>query len=128
MPVSSTENTFLNSAEIDESVIETASLNAQTGTTYTLALSDRGQVVTMNNASANTVTIPANSAVAFDVGSVVVIYQIGAGTTSVTGDTGVTVNGVSAGGGDISGQYKAASLIKTGTDSWIISGEIGAIA
>lgn len=128
MPVSATENTFLTSDIINETSVETASINEQTGLTYTLALSDRGQVVAMNNASANTVTVPTNSAVAFDVGSVVVIYQTGAGLTTVTGDTGVTINGVSAGSGDITDQYKAVSLLKIATDSWIITGEVGAIA
>jgi len=107
-----------------EDEVETATLNAQTGTSYTLALSDRGQIVTMDNASANTVTVPTNASVAFDTGSVITVIRKGAGVTTITGDTGVTVNGVSAGSLDISPQYQAASLLKVATDTWIVSGAI----
>lgn len=107
-----------------EDAVETAAVNAQTGTAYTLALTDRGQVVTMDNASANTVTVPTNGTVAFDIGSVVNIVQIGAGVTTITGATGVTVNGTSGGSISISAQYQGASLLQVATDVWIASGAI----
>ena len=96
--------------------------NAQTGTSYTLALTDR--VVTMDNASANTLTIPTNASVAFPTGSPLLVYMIGAGTTTIQGATGVTVNGTSGGSVDIQNQYQAAGLYKIGTDTWIVSGDI----
>ena len=102
--------------------VETADINAQTGTTYTLVIGDRGQVVTMNNANANTVTIPTNASVAFDIGSVVTVIQIGAGVTTIAGATGVTVNGTSAGSVSISAQYQGVSLLNIATDTWIASG------
>ena len=46
-----------------------AILNAQTGTTYTLVIGDAGKTVTMDNASAMTLTIPANASVAFPIGT-----------------------------------------------------------
>lgn len=104
--------------------VETTTISAQTGTTYTLVIGDRGQTVTMDNASANTLTIPTNASVAFDVGSVVVVIQKGAGVTTITGDTGVTVNGTSAGSVAISAQYQGVSLLKVATDTWIASGAI----
>lgn len=102
--------------------------NAQIGTTYTGVLADASKVVTMNNASANTFTIPTNASVAYATGTVIVIQQIGAGTTTVTGDTGVTVNGVSAGSGDLSAQWSAVSLLKTATNTWLAMGDIGTVA
>jgi len=93
-------------------------INAQTGTTYTLALNDN--VVTMSNASANTLTIPTNASVAFPIGTTVTVIQLGAGATTVTGDTGVTVNGVSAGGVAADAQYGGFALIKTASDTWLI--------
>ena len=102
--------------------------NAQTGTTYTLALTDRGLTATMDNAGANTLTIPANAAVAFDIGTVVNVVQIGAGVTTITGDTGVTVNGVSAGSGAINTRYQGVSLLKVATNTWIASGDIATVA
>ena len=52
----------------------------------------------------------------------------GAGTTSVAGDTGVTLNGVSAGSGDISSQYALVSIEKTATNTWRMSGAHGTVA
>ena len=104
--------------------VETADISAQTGTTYTLVIGDRGQIVTISNSSANTVTIPTNASVAFDVGSVVTVIQIGAGVTTIEGATGVTVNGTSAGSVDISAQYQGVSLLKIATDTWVASGAI----
>lgn len=96
-------------------------VNAQTGTTYTLVLTDDHKVVTMDNASANTLTIPTNASVAFPTGSKVDVIMMGAGVTTITGDTGVTVNDVSAGSGDLA-QYGAASLVKLATDEWVAIG------
>jgi len=105
-----------------------ASPNAQTGTTYTLVLGDANDEVTMSNASANTLTIPPNSAVAFPVGAAICVSQLGAGATSIAGDTGVTVNGVSAGTGTILTQYGGVSLLKIATDTWLMQGAHGGVA
>lgn len=117
------------SLEVGEDVAaHTPSINAQTGTSYTGVLSDEGKVVTMDNASANTFTIPANSSVAYPTGTIINVIQKGAGTTTIAGDTGVTLNGVSAGSGDVGNQYGAVALIKIATDTWIASGNIGTVA
>ncbi len=94
--------------------------NTQTGTTYTLVLSDASKTVTMNNASAQTLTIPLNSSVAFSTNTIINVLQLGAGVTTIAGATGVTVNGVSAGSYDITSQYGGTCLIKTATDTWIV--------
>lgn len=102
--------------------------NAQTGTSYTLALTDAAHFVTMDNGSANTLTIPANATVAFPVGTVIIVGQKGAGTTTIDATTGVTLNGVSGGQGDISAQWATVMLRKTATDTWEAWGSIGAVA
>lgn len=108
--------------------ITTVSGNAQTGTTYTLALTDAAHFVTMDNGSANTLTIPANSSVAFQIGTVITVGQKGAGTTTIDAATGVTLNGVSGGQGDISAQWATVMLRKTATDTWEAWGSIGTVA
>lgn len=113
---------------VTEAQVETTQINAQTGTAYTLGLTDRGQTVTMNNAAANTVTVPTNATAAFEVGSVVSILQLGAGVTSIKGATGVTINGVAAGTGAIGTRWQGASLLKIGTDAWVLSGDVGAVS
>ena len=110
--------------QIDAKQNSLVSINVQTGTAYTLILSDKGKLVTMDNASANTATIPANASVAFGVGTIIDITQLGAGITTVLGDTGVTVNGVSAGSKAITIQYGNAKLTKIATDTWVVQGDI----
>lgn len=98
-------------------------LNAQTGTTYTLVLTDNGRLVTLSNAAAITLTVPLNSSVAFDTGAVINIQQIGAGQVTVSGAAGVTLNGT---GTKTRAQWSAASLIKTATNTWTLIGDITA--
>jgi len=98
-------------------------LNAQTGTTYTLVLTDNGRLVTLSNAAAITLTVPTNASVAFATGAVINIQQIGAGQVTVAGAAGVTVTGT---GTKLRTQYSAAALVKTGTDSWTLIGDLSA--
>lgn len=102
--------------------------NDQGGTSYTLALTDAAHFVTMTNAAANTLTIPANATVAFPVGTVITVGQGGAGTTTIDAAAGVTLNGVSGGAGDVTGQWATVMLRKTATDTWQAWGSIGAVA
>ena len=98
-------------------------LNAQINTTYTLVLTDNGRLVTLSNAAAITLTVPLNSSVAFATGAVINIQQIGAGQVTVAGASGVTVTGT---GTKLRTQYSAAALVKTGTDSWTLIGDLSA--
>ncbi len=104
-------------------------LNAQTGTTYTAASTDQYQVlVTMNNASANDFKIPTNASVAFAVGTVITVMNIGAGLTTISAVTPGTTTVLSGGAVAASptlAQYKSAACIKTGTDAWYVVGAIG---
>lgn len=65
-----------------------SSVNPQTGTAYTLVPADNNNIVTMNNASANVVTIPSGLGSGF----FTTITQIGAGQTSVAAGGGVTLH------------------------------------
>lgn len=120
------------SAKIEDNAVGVehvvGSVNAQTGTTYTLVLEDAFKTVTSSNGSAQTVTIPPNSSVAFAVGDRIDIIMLGAGATSVAGGSGVTVNGVVTGTGIISAQYSAVSCIKLATDTWVLMGNHGGVS
>jgi hypothetical protein len=102
---------------------ETIPLNTQTGTTYTLTANDAGQLVTLTNASAITLTVPTNASVPFAIGTQITIAQSGAGQVTVAGDTGVTVSAADS-FLKLRTQWSAATLIKTGTNSWILIGDI----
>jgi hypothetical protein len=106
------------SAELDN-----LTLNAQTGTTYTLVLTDAHKMVTLSNASAITATIPPNSSVAFDVGDQVNLMQLGAGQVTVAAGSGVTLR--SAGSlVKTSAQYAVATALKIASDEWVLIGNL----
>lgn len=96
-------------------------INAQTGTTYTLALADNGKLITLSNSSAIAVTVPTNATAAFAVGAQVNIQQIGSGQVTISGASGVTINGT---GTKLRTQWSAATLIKTATDTWTMVGDL----
>lgn len=103
-------------------------LNAQTGTTYTAVSTDQYQtLVTMSNASANAFKIPTNASVAFAVGTVITVMNIGAGVCTISAVTSGTTTVLSAGATAASptlAQYKSAACIKTATDTWYVVGAI----
>ena len=92
--------------------------NAQTGTTYTLVLTDASRTVTMNNAAANTMTIPPNSSVAFPTGTRLLVKQVGAGSTTIAAGAGVTISRDAAVTLAIAAAGGYRGLQKTGTDAW----------
>jgi hypothetical protein len=106
----------------------TRNTNDDTTTALTAALTDAGDIVFMNNASANVFTIPTNATVAFAVGDQIDVVMEGVGVTSVTAASGVTLNGVSAGTAVLNGQYMAVTLVKRATDTWIMFGAHAVVA
>ena len=103
-------------------VVSQVAINAQTGTTYTTVLADQSKLVTLTNASAITLTIPANSSVAYPVGTKIDFAQLGAGQVTVAGAGGVTVNATPT--LKFRDQYSAVSCIKTATDTWLLVGDL----
>lgn len=93
---------------LEETVTRTAN--------YTLALDDINKVIPMNGTSL-TVTVPANSSVAFPIGAVVSVYNLAATDVTISGAGGVTVRN-----SGILPQYGEISLRKRATDEWVIAG------
>jgi len=74
---------------------------------YTLVAADNGQVVEMNKATANTLTVPQNI---FTAGQQVLVTQYGAGQTTIAAGSGVTLR--SDGGKlKINTQYSSATIL-----------------
>jgi len=106
----------------DIAAAQLTTVNPQTGTTYTLALTDAGKAVECNNAAAISLTVPPNSTVPFPIGSVVEILQVGAGAVTIVAGAGVTVNTPSS---LVShGQWSTLGLRKRNTDIWVLSGDM----
>lgn len=98
-------------------------INTQTGTGYTLALTDKGYCVEMNNASSNTLTIPPDSSVAFAIGTTLLIRQMGTGNTTIAAGSGVTIRNPHL-TLKLAKQYATVSLHKRGADEWCIDGNM----
>jgi hypothetical protein len=98
--------------------------NAQTGTTYTFVLADAGKMVTSSNGSAQTLTVPPNSSVAFDIGTQIIVQALGAGAATLAQGSGVTIQSKDSNKA-IDGQYAGVTLVKRATDTWSL---IGALA
>ena len=100
--------------------------NPQTGTTYTLALTDNGKLVTLANASPVSVTIPLNSSVALPVGAVIMMAAYDAGAVTIAGAGGVTVvsNGATAASPVIRAQYSSVGAIQTSANNWLVVGDL----
>jgi hypothetical protein len=92
---------------------------------YTLALTDQNDIVEMNVASANNLTIPLNSSVAFPIGTEIQVLQYGAGQTTIVATGGVTTRSKS-GQLKIANQYTGVTLVKVGTDEWYVIGNLTA--
>jgi hypothetical protein len=95
---------------------------------YTAVLANNSQVVTMDNASANTFSIPTNASVAFPIGTQITVFQIGAGQTTInavtSGTTTIQSTGASAAAPKLRARYSAATCVKAGTDLWYVFGDI----
>ncbi len=95
--------------------------NTQTAS-YTLVLTDAFLCIEMNVASANTLTVPPNSSVAFQVGTVIEWYQMGAGQITLTAGAGVTLRNASS--LTSRAQYSSGAIRKRGTDEWVVMGDV----
>jgi hypothetical protein len=118
-PVSTAQQTALD-AKTNKLIVT----NRQTAS-YTLVLGDADKLVEVNNASANNLTIPLNSSVAFATGTQILLAQYGAGQTTIVATSGVTIrsNGAKL---KLNAQYSGATLIKIDTNEWYLFGDITA--
>jgi hypothetical protein len=95
---------------------------------YTAVLANNGQVVTMDNASANTFSIPTNASVAFPIGTQINVLQIGAGQTTIqavtSGTTTIQSTGTTPAAPKLRARYSAATCLKAATDTWYVFGDI----
>jgi hypothetical protein len=97
--------------------------DAETGTTYTLVAGNLNQLVTLDNASPITLTVPPS---VFSAGDVINIAQIGAGQVTLAQGAGVTITstGASASAPKLRARYSAASIICTASNTFLVIGDI----
>jgi hypothetical protein len=95
---------------------------------YTPVLADSYQtLIPMNKATAVNFTIPTDASVAYPIGTVLNILNIGLGAVTIkavtSGTTGVLSAGTVAAQPTLA-QYKAAACIKTAANTWYVVGAI----
>jgi hypothetical protein len=82
----------------------------------------------MSVASANDFLIPTNASVAFPIGSVINVVQIGAGQTTIkavtSGTTTIQSTGATSTAPKCTAQFSAAACIKVATDTWLVVGDL----
>jgi len=88
--------------------------NAITTVTYTAVLLDAGKTVTLSNASAVTLTIPAQASVSWADNTQLNFLNLGAGTVTITPAAGVTINGTPL----TLATSKGGSLVRTASNTW----------
>jgi len=95
----------------------------QTGTTYTLDISDVNKLVTASNASAITVTVPPS---VFSANDVINLQQIGAGQVTFAQGAGVTISstGATSTAPKLRAQFSACSILCTGSNTFTIIGDL----
>jgi hypothetical protein len=102
-------------------LLSEAATSAQSAS-YTLVLADKAKVVEMSVGSANDLTVPLNSSVAFPTGTQIHIVQTGSGQTTVVATGGVTIN--SATTLKLRARWSAATLIKRAENTWVLVGDL----
>jgi hypothetical protein len=99
-------------------------LNAQTGTTYSLVIADATyKLVTCSNVVAITVTVPPSL---FAIGDTINVQQIGAGQVTFAQGAGVTITstGATSAAPNLRAQFSACTVICTASNTFTIVGDL----
>lgn len=98
-------------------------INAQTDD-YQLVIGDAGKLITMNKATAVTLTVPKSATVAFNIGTRILVSQTNTGVVTIAPEDGaITIVSLNS-NTDIAGRYGTAELIKIDTNVWLLFGDL----
>ena len=95
----------------------------------TFAITDANSINILTGSTNRIWTIPANSAVAFALGTIILCQNSGTGDLTITADTGVIIDSIFHAAAATAQSDRVldggtAVLIKTATDTWALSGDI----
>lgn len=105
-----------NFAKVEPSVTDSGALD------YVPTLADR--IILRSRATAQTLTLPTNVAVAIPIGTVLTVIQTGAGTLTIVAPAGGTVNKIAAKALTVSAQHGRVFLTKVSALVWNASGDL----
>ena len=98
-----------------------------TGASATLALTHANRFVKFNNATAQTITIPPQSSVAWPADAQIEGAQWGAGAVTFVAGSGVTLRKSSKITATTAGQYASLGLKRVASDEWLLFGDLGSV-
>lgn len=116
------DNGSVTYAKLAPQTISAYDLNSPSST-YLLG-PQMGRLLTLNSLFAANMPVPVNSTDPVPIGSRVDLVQLGAGQITVVPEAGVTINATP--GRKLRTQYSQATLIKTGTNVWLLVGDLAA--
>jgi hypothetical protein len=99
-------------------------INPQTGSNYTLVLTDDGKLITIDHPDADTLIVPENGTVPFPIGTQITVQGIGVGLTFFKPYSGtVTLTSPDA---KVTQRvrYSTVTLFKRATDTWSLIGDL----
>ena len=98
-----------------------STVRTQSGTTYTLALTDAGDYIQTTSTTAVTITVPLQSSVAWVADTEIYFEQNNTGQITIAGASGVTVN--SSETLKSFARYSVLALKRVASDTWTLTGE-----
>jgi hypothetical protein len=98
--------------------------NTEAVANYIINRMDSGTIIEMNYPTDNTVTIPNDPT--FPINGVIMLRQMGVGTTTVIAGSGITLRNPH-GTAKLYGQYASAFLQKRGTSEWCLEGNLSEV-
>lgn len=97
-------------------------LSRTTSAATTLTQNDRGKHVTMNGGTTRVVTVPADSADSFPIGSTVSIVNLGSVNMTISSSDTLILGGTAVTGSRTLAPNGIATLLKVMVTTWIVSG------
>ena len=98
-----------------------SAVRTQSGTTYTLALTDAGDYIQTTSSTAVTITVPPQSSVTWAADTEIYFEQNDTGQITIAGASGVTIN--SSETLKTAGRYSVIALKRVASDTWTLTGE-----
>ena len=111
--------------QVPSELLRAYTIVALTGTAETLLADHEGCLLTLNNASPITLTIPQDSTLVMPVGARVRIMRLGAGQITVAAGSGATLR-TGASFDNLRAQYAIGELIKIAENVWVFTGDTSA--
>jgi hypothetical protein len=103
---------------------ENANLLSKTGS-FTLSLADAGRTLDTISSTSQTVTIPTNASVPFQIGTQISFIQTGAGQIVFLAASGVTLLSKNS-NKKVAARYSSATLIYKALNTWVLIGDLTA--